>query len=211
MTLLAGESVCEITDLQEWFGEIDVGAIRAGARYKERSLPPGSYRVVVRLSARTGRIRELPPVVEWSDTLSFVVLDSTGSPAEFADAEVRTLATKLGREGRGRSLTSRERRELMLNHVHSRHVYRLLENLHLREHELETRSLVAALERAQRSPVLAAAVLDYCLAGLRSGDKERRTFVAGMKGSSRSREVECVLESWLIRLRERRYYTSFGP
>lgn len=207
ITLFPGESVCEVYDLTEYYGE-DI-AVPDNEREAIRTwcLRPGTYRMHVTLSCRTGVVPGLAQVVLDGGTMAFHVRDVK----EIGKADRETLRGAMALKRLARSpYTSTQRRILLLQNLRSPYLFHLFNYLHLKEDELPTSELVGLLEEQGTNPVLAAEIVHARCQLLRVGDREKARFVDSLKRKAKLSEVLCVLGSWQVKLRNRRFYTSFG-
>ena len=99
-----------------------------------------------------------------------------------------------------------------MSSIRSRYFLQLLLCLRISEEALTCQDLLETLTRAGREPVLSAAVLDQRLTGLELRDKEKLAFVEALKGGVFDHPaVSAVITSWLIKLRQGKFYPSFEP
>jgi len=206
ISLRPGEAVCEMTELGDWFGQELTLAGRDGP-IQTWGLGPGAYTLRVRLSARTGIVRGLAPVFLDGGQLDFRVREeSQGSASE---KQVRDFTFQL--KGGARLPAPAEKRLLLMRNLDSPFLYPLFRYLHLTEEELPTADLLALAEGTGKNHVIAAAMIHARCQLLHVGDSGKEKFVSALLMRAHSEEVRCTLISWLVKLRNKRYYTSFGP
>ena len=77
--------------------------------------------------------------------------------------------------------------------------------------ELPIETLLSDMRESGVSPIRAAAAMDIALNIRKLGDAEKARWIRSLYPLAWDPAISDLLGSWSVKLREHRFYTSFGP
>jgi hypothetical protein len=190
-----------------WFGSPQQLSLTAQEKAPQRGLAVGLYSLSGTLAARTG-VASLPQVEVEGNPVLFSVIGTPESPD--LEREVLQQLESLKGEGRSSRLGRSDRKHAATTYAASRYYYPLLNYLGLSEQDVSARDLMKLLRTKGRTPVFLAAIIDQRCIVNNLGDRQKQRWIEGLRSNDQEPQVKRVLNSWLVKLREHCFYTSFG-